>query len=64
MRSFRWLAVAITGYVALRIVQYAYPNDPPPGGEVALGVSGLVMLVGAIGFLIIRTRMYWSGDDL
>jgi hypothetical protein len=50
--------------VALRIVQYAYPNDPPPGGEVAFGVSGLVMLVGAIGFLIIRTRMYWSGDDL
>jgi hypothetical protein len=63
-QSFHWLAAGATGYVGLRIVQYAYPHDPPPGAAAALGICGALMVVGVVGFLVIRARMYWSGDDL
>lgn len=62
--SYRWGAVGVTGYVGSRIVQYAYPGNPPPGAEVAIGAFSLVMILGFLGFLAVRTRMYLQGDDL
>ena len=62
--SYRWVGVGVIGYIGTHIVQYAYPGNPPPEAEVAIGAFGLVMIIGALGFLAVRTRMYLQGDDL
>ncbi|KAA1395656.1 hypothetical protein [Aeromicrobium ginsengisoli] len=63
-KSYRFVAVGVTGYIGMRVMEYAYPHSPPDWSEAVRGAFGLVMAVGAVGFLVIRARMYWSGDDL
>ena len=63
-RSYRFAAVSLTGYVGIRVMEYAYPHQPPDWSMLVRVVFGLVMFVGVIGFFVIRARMYWSGDDL
>ena len=62
--SYRFVAIGATGYIGMKVMDYAFPNDPPSWAAIIEGVSGLVMIVGVVGFLAIRTRMYLSGDDL
>jgi len=62
--SYRFVAVGVTGYIGMHMVDYAYPHDPPTWAEVIYGACGLVMIIGAIGFLAIRASMYLAGDDL
>jgi hypothetical protein len=64
VRSYWYVALGTTGYLGMRIVEYAYPDDPPSGATTAIGVFGLALIVGAIGFIAVRARMYLKGDDL
>ncbi|KRC65291.1 hypothetical protein ASE12_11260 [Aeromicrobium sp. Root236] len=63
-KSVRFVAVGVTGYIGMHVVDYAYPHQPPDWSVAVRGVFAIVFTVGAIGFLVIRARMYWSGDDL
>jgi len=62
--AYRFLALGTTGYLGMRIVEYAYPNDPPPGATSVIGLFGIVLLAGAVGFIAVRTWMYLRGHDL
>ncbi|WP_244633541.1 hypothetical protein [Aeromicrobium sp. CFBP 8757] len=62
--SYRWGSAALFGYVGQRFVQYAYPGQRPDGASFAIGIFTVVLIAGIIGFVVVRTRMYLSGDDL
>ena len=62
--SYRFAAVGLTGYVGKKIVQYAYPTDPPSAAVAVITLFALAIIVGVAGFLAVRTRMYLKGDDL
>ncbi len=62
--SYRWGSAALFGYVGQRFVQYAYPGQRPDGASFAIGIFAVVFLAGIVGFVVVRTRMYLSGDDL
>ncbi|MCL8251678.1 hypothetical protein AERO_09815 [Aeromicrobium fastidiosum] len=62
--SYRWGSAALLGYVGQRFVQYAYPGQRPDGASLAVGIFAVVFLAGIVGFAVVRTRMYLSGDDL
>lgn len=63
-KSYQFLAVGVTGYIGMHVMDYAYPHDLPTWAEVTNVAFGLVLAVGVIGFLVIRLRMYLAGDDL
>jgi hypothetical protein len=62
--SHRFAAIGVIGYVGEHTVDYAYRHDLSPLAEVANAAFVLALVVGVGGFLIIRLRMYLSGDDL
>lgn len=62
--SYRWGSVALFGYLAQHVVEYAYPDPRPDGASIIIGMLAIVFLAGVVGFFAVRLRMYLSGDDL
>lgn len=59
----RFAAVAVLGYVTIKVLAYAYPEPLPDGASVAVAGVGIIAFVAAAGWLAMRTRVYLALDD-
>ena len=62
--AYRFAAVTATGYVVMKIAQYAYPDDPPAGAMLVIGLAALTMVVGVLGFVVVWFMVFIRGDNL
>lgn len=62
--AYHFATVGVAGYVVTRIVEYAYPDDPPTGAMLVIGLAVIASMVGAIGFAVVWFRVYMRGDNL
>lgn len=62
--SYRFALVGLTGYVGKGAVGYAFLDDTSSTAQILTGVFIALLVIGVVGFLVVRTRMYLAGDDL